>query len=218
MLILCAIPANRAQMNMMHSLNLIRTLRFRFSRLLGWGRLLRSHAVCSGKISVIGAPVIEVSPGSVVSFGKDVVLISNNLATLGVNHPVVLRTLRPGARITLGDRVGMSGGTICAAQLVQIGDDTKIGANVVIVDTDFHSLNPDQRSDETYCTIGASDVVIGRRVFIGMNSIILKGVRIGDNSAIGAGSVVTNSIPPDSIAAGNPCRVIRKLTSDELPA
>jgi len=54
-------------------------------------------------------------------------------------------------------------------------------------------------------------VTIGRNVFIGMNSVVLKGVTIGDNSVIGANSLVTRDIPADVIAAGNPCRMIRSL-------
>ncbi|GAB4338076.1 MAG: hypothetical protein Kow0089_09750 [Desulfobulbaceae bacterium] len=56
----------------------------------------------------------------------------------------------------------------------------------------------------------ADPIVIGDNVWVGMNSVILPGVRIGSNVIIGAGSVVTSDIPSDSIAAGNPCRVIRK--------
>ena len=53
-------------------------------------------------------------------------------------------------------------------------------------------------------------IVIGRKVWIGANTVILPGVKIGDNSVIGAGSVVTKEIPPDSIAVGSPARVIRQ--------
>jgi acetyltransferase-like isoleucine patch superfamily enzyme len=59
-------------------------------------------------------------------------------------------------------------------------------------------------------------VTIGRRVFIGTNSIILKGVTIGHNTVIGAGSVVTTDIPENVVAAGNPCRPIRTLSAEEL--
>ena len=59
-----------------------------------------------------------------------------------MNHPVVLRTLRPGAETIIGKGVGMSGTSICAAVRVVIGDRCRIGVNVTIVDTDFHSLDP----------------------------------------------------------------------------
>jgi acetyltransferase-like isoleucine patch superfamily enzyme len=163
-------------------------------------------------------PLISIIPGSECRIGKGSVLVSASFATaLGVNHPVVLRTLRTGARIEIGARVGISGGSICAAALVKIGDDTMIGANVVIADTDFHSLMPRMRveSREREVEIGIP-VEIGERVFIGANSVILKGVSIGNNTVIGAGSIVTKSVPGNLVAAGNPCRPLRELTELEL--
>lgn len=142
-------------------------------------------------------------------------LISVSFATaLGVNHPIVLRTLSREAEIEIGSHVGISGGSICAARSIVIGDGTMIGANVTITDTDFHSLSPQRRADEGDMGI-SNPVKIGKSVFIGTNAIILKGVNIGDNSVIGAGSIVTKSIPPNVIAAGNPCRAIRVLESLE---
>ena len=91
-----------------------------------------------------------------------------------------------------------------------------LGANVIVTDTDFHAINPYFRSGHTGPHVGTRDVVIGKRVWIGANSIVLKGSKIGDNSVIGAGSLVTGQIPENSVAAGNPCRVLRSLTWEEL--
>lgn len=144
-------------------------------------------------------------------------LISVSFGTaLGVNHPVVLRTLRPEARIKIGARVGISGGSICAAKLVVIGDDTMLGANVTIADTDFHSLDPRRRANKHDEEVAIAGVTVGKNVFVGTNAIILKGVTIGDNTIIGAGSVVTKSIPPNVVAAGNPCRQVRDLVVEHL--
>jgi acetyltransferase-like isoleucine patch superfamily enzyme len=123
--------------------------------------------------------------------------------------------LRPGAQIKIGDRVGISGGSICAARLIEIGEDSMLGANVTIADTDFNSLRPHCRSGHSEPSIAVEEVIIGKRVFIGTNAIVLKGVMIGDNAVIGAGSVVTRSIPAN-VAAGNPCRLIRELTASEI--
>jgi acetyltransferase-like isoleucine patch superfamily enzyme len=194
-----------------------RSLRFALGRLQGRFALRAAGITLGRGLDVIGAPHVELHPGSSVSLGQNVRLVSKNFATvLGVNHPVVLRTLSAGARIEIGDRVGISGGTVCAARLVAIGDDTMLGANVTIADTDFHSLYPAYRSGHSHPTIGVAEVRIGKRVLIGTNSIVLKGVTIGDNSVIGAGSVVTTSIPENCIAAGNPCRLLRELTPEEL--
>jgi len=101
----------------------------------------------------------------------------------------------------------MTGGTLCAAERIEIGDHVTIGANVTVVDSDFHPIDPVRRL--THPNDGqTSPVFIENNVFIGMNSLILKGVKIGEGSVIGAGSVVTKDVPPGVIAAGNPARVI----------
>ena len=131
------------------------------------------------------------------------------------------------AKLTIGNNVGMSSTRVWTHDAVTIGNNVQIGANVLIIDTDTHQLdyrlrrNPDdaffsglsnseiwqKKSDGTK----SSPVYIEDDVWIGAHSIILKGVTIGARSIIGAGSVVTKSIPADSIAAGNPCKVIRKI-------
>lgn len=146
-------------------------------------------------------------------------MISKSFATaLGVNHPVVLRTLRAGAHIRIGDGARISGGSICAAEYVEIGAGTMLGANVMIADTDFHSLSVTGRAVRGHdaAFIAVKPVIIGENVFIGADSIVLKGVSIGANSVIGAGSVVTRNIPGNVIAAGNPCRVTRPLSAGEV--
>ncbi|MBE2260103.1 MAG: hypothetical protein IAE88_14675 [Rhodobacteraceae bacterium] len=130
---------------------------------------------------------------------------------LGVKHPIVFCTLREEAELIIGDRVGISGGTFCAATSITIGNSTLVGANVAIVDTDFHPISAAGRRSNRVDEIQSSPIAIGENVFIGMGSIILKGVTIGNNSVIGAGSVVTKDIPCDVVAAGNPCVVVREL-------
>src|SRR5206468_2574692 len=118
--------------------NPIRSLRFRYHRFLGLLAIVSSGIERQGHVNAIGRPIVHVFPGSSICLGRDVTIISAGFATaLGVNHPVVLRTLCPGARIQIGDRVGISGGSICAAQLIEIGEESMFGANVTIADTDF---------------------------------------------------------------------------------
>ncbi len=163
-----------------------------------------------------GPPIVEVAPKSRISIGDRSVLCSlSHMTALGINHPVVLRTLGPGASIEIGSDVGISGGSFCAVSRIEIGDGTLIGANVTIADTDFHSVQSLKRRHDKE-GIATSPVNIGKNVFIGTGSIVLKGVSIGDNSVIGAGSVVSRSIPANSIAAGNPCRVLKPLFANEL--
>lgn len=88
-----------------------------------------------------------------------------------------------------------------------------IGGNVRIFDHDYHSLKYMDRRDKKLDDAGCrtSPVFIEDDVFIGTNSIILKGVTIGARSVIGAGSIVSlKQIPPDSLVAGNPARILKE--------
>jgi len=112
----------------------------------------------------------------------------------------ILHTRTDFAEIIIGKGSGMSGVSIIATQMVSIGDNVNIGANTQIADTDGH--NEILHSED-------KPIRIEDNVFIGMNCMILKGVTIGKNAIIGAGSVVTKDIPQNAVAAGVPCKVIR---------
>lgn len=90
---------------------------------------------------------------------------------------------------------------------VHIGEHVMIAPNVTITPTG-HPVDPDLRKPGTQFSI---PVRIGNNVWIGSNVVILPGVTIGDNSVIGAGSVVTHDIPKNVVAVGNPCRVLREI-------
>lgn len=96
--------------------------------------------------------------------------------------------------------------TVLDEAFVTIGDDAFIGPNVSIY-TACHSTNPTERNTRQEW---AKPVTIGNNCWIGGSVTILPGVTIGDNCTIGAGSVVTHDIPSNSIAVGNPCRVIKQ--------
>ena len=103
---------------------------------------------------------------------------------------------------------------------VKIGADCNFGPNVTIV-TPLHPMLPDERrtmltaEGEPAHFCYAKPVTIGKDCWFGANVVVCPGVTIGDNCVIGAGSVVTRSIPADSFAAGNPCRVIRQITQQD---
>lgn len=158
-----------------------------------------------------GVPILQKYRGSTLAIGDQLSLRSiPHSNALGPFHPVILSTRRPGAQLVIGRGFGMTGGTLCAEQSITIGNDVWVGGNCTITDTDFHPLDLEMRLSRPLDGATAP-VVIEDGVFIGMQSLILKGVRIGARSVIGAGSVVTRDIPPGVIAAGNPARVIRPL-------
>lgn len=166
-------------------------------------------------VQIQGKPIVGMARGSRIRIGARSVLCSDSqINALGINHPVVLRTMRPGAEIIIGEDTGMSGGSICAASSIRIGAGCLIGANVTLADTDFHALSPvNRRYNRKPDDIAVAPIVIEDNVFIGADVFVLKGVTIGQNSVIGAGAVVTNDVPRNTIAAGNPARVIKGLPS-----
>lgn len=158
-----------------------------------------------------GAPLLLCHRQSVMQLGDGLQLRSTLASNpLGANHRVVLCTWQAGARLEIGANFGMTGGVICAAERVTIGAGVNIGANSTIIDTDFHPLEAGRRKLDPQGAETAP-VVIEDEVFVGMHSLILKGVRIGRGTVIGAGSVVSRDIPAGVIAAGNPAKVIREL-------
>lgn len=163
-----------------------------------------------------GLPVIQKHRLSTMRFGPHLQLRSTLRSNpLGPNHAVFLTTWEEGACLIVGENFAMTGGTLCAAQSITIGNNVTVGANSSIVDTDFHPLDAQARKMED--SGGASaPVVIEDDVFIGMNCLVMKGVTIGAGSIIGAGSVVTHDIPPHVIAAGNPAKIIRDYQKDGL--
>lgn len=119
---------------------------------------------------------------------------------------ILLQARYPYSIIKIGSNTIFSNDvTIIAVNEISIGDNCLIGDRVTIFDCDFHEVNPDTRRD-SYGKSG--NVIIGNNVWIGTGVTILKGVKIGDNSIISANSVVTKDIANDSIAAGNPAKIV----------
>ncbi len=109
--------------------------------------------------------------------------------------------------ITIGNYCLISPGVrISAARSVHIGDNCMLAANVYVSDSDWHHVY--NRIRPFRCT---KPVALEDNVWLGESVMVLKGVTIGENSVIGAGSVVTKDIPANVVAAGNPARVIKKI-------
>jgi len=161
-----------------------------------------------GQCVFFGRPILHRAPQSVIRIGERCVFRSADWSNrIGINRPCTISTIAPGARLSIGTRSGFSGTVIAAALDIEIGNRVLSGANVTITDTDWHGQQPDARDQP-----GASAPVrICDNVWLGLNVMVLKGVTIGKDSVIAAGSIVTQSIPEGVIAAGNPAKVIREL-------
>ena len=111
-------------------------------------------------------------------------------------------------RVIVGDNCRINGAYIHAENKIQIGNNCVMAAGVHIMDSNGHIVNSTDR------TVGRDDpkeIVIGNNVWIGLNSIILKGTCIGDNSVVAAGSVVKGEFPDNAVIAGNPAKVVKHL-------
>jgi acetyltransferase-like isoleucine patch superfamily enzyme len=190
------------------SINLIDRLGWSLSSFL-WSLLLRINfnlkGVKLGRSSkFFGYTKLKRTNGSLIVIGKNLILRSAPTSNLiGVNRPCIITALEREAILTIGDNCGFSGVIIGCFKEITIGNNVMVGANSTITDGDWHLNDPRASAPKP--------IIIGDNVWLGINVTVLKGVTIGDNSFIGAGSVVTRDIPSNVIAAGNPCMILRNI-------
>ena len=131
---------------------------------------------------------------------------------------------KPSAEIEVGDRTFIGGGLISVAEKIVVGDDVMVAWGVTISDHNSHSTIYSERAKDVaqyldgvkvWTGVSIKSVKICDKVWIGFNSIILKGVTIGEGAIVGAGSVVTKDVPPWVIVAGNPARILREIPENE---
>ena len=170
-----------------------------------------------------GLPFIYNKKGSSIIIGDNCTIKSSFLSNLvGLYQRTIIVTRAPGARIFIGDNVGMSGTTVYARKSVEIGNNVCIGGNVKILDNDFHPTDPDKRNEllkedapldgEKVTWIGTDPIKIGDNCFIGCNALILKGTVLKENCVVGAGAVVAGGVyEAGSVIVGNPAKVIKKI-------
>lgn len=161
-----------------------------------------------------GIPIVQVSLKAKKFFIGHNFEMNNGLYNnmIGRQQPCFFIVEKQGELI-IGNNVGISATAIVCTQQIIIEDNVRIGGGTVIYDTDFHSLNYQERvaRPEIKKNIKTVPILIKENAFIGANCTILKGVTIGQNSIIGASSVVTKNIPDNQIWAGNPARYIKDI-------
>jgi acetyltransferase-like isoleucine patch superfamily enzyme len=162
---------------------------------------------------IFGRCIIRRGLDSRIELGHHVQIISSSWRSSTANCTrSKLRTFYSSAAIIIGNHSGMTGGAIVArSKTIRIGDHCMLAPNVTIMDSDFHIAWPPERRYDTWETDIDADVTLEDNVWVGMGAIILKGVTIGANSIIAAGSVVTRDVPPNCLAGGVPARVLKKF-------
>ena len=159
---------------------------------------LRKANYVGPRVRVWGRPSVE--NAGTITIGELTKLISS-IATLEL-------AAGPGATLEIGERVFINYGcSFGATQLIRIGPRCAIGSHAIIIDNDFHRVEPERR----YEVPPSAPIILEENVWLGARVIVLRGVTIGAHSVIGAGSVVTRDIPPRSVAVGLPARVIKSI-------
>lgn len=180
----------------------------RFSLLL----LKRNKVVVGEQFAVHG--LLKIMNAGKISMGDRVTINSGMYFNpVGGANRTVLAT-ESGASIHIGNHCGISHSLLYAAEGITIEDNVLIGGGCSICDTDFHPIDYEIRMTYGRKMKKSKPILIKEGAFIGMNSIILKGVTIGKHSIVGAGSVVTKDVPDNEIWAGNPARFVKSLEHD----
>lgn len=179
-----------------------------------WNRIkFRINNIKLGKNALItGAIYTLIDKNANVIIGDNFTFSSGlSINPLSRNIKGVIRCI-DNATIKIGNNVGLSSTCVWAHNSISIGNNVNIGGDCLIIDSDAHSLYYIDRRDIKTDQLNRKDkpIIIEDDVLIGTRCIILKGVTIGARSIIGAGSVVTKSIPTDCIAAGNPCQILKE--------
>jgi len=194
--------------------HIIRRIIVFLSTILFKARLKLLRCPFGKNLKVDGMPILKLTRCGSLRFGKGCTINSRFKSNVvGRTNPVVFECIENGS-ISLGDYSGLSFAILSSRSKITIGNHVNIGGNVRIFDHNYHSLNYMDRRDGTLDNENCktAPVIIGDDVFIGTNSIILKGTTIGERSIIGAGSIVSGTIPSDEIWAGNPAICIKKKT------
>jgi maltose O-acetyltransferase len=165
---------------------------------------LRSHKVAHGK-KIRGNRIIVKNLGQIIVGDH----VSLNSFPGGEPYKTALKTYCENAVLKIGNHCNLNGTMIYCRDSVSIGDFCMFGPGCKIVDNDSHRVVRDVF--ERRKSPQSAPIVIRNNVWIGMHSLVLKGVEIGQNSIVAAYSVVTKDVPPNTIVAGNPAKPVKEL-------
>lgn len=165
-----------------------------------WYRRRYPKAVLGPHLGIRGKLIIT-GPGKVV-------VGEHCFFDAATGQPNKIQTFDPAATVTIGDFCYLNGIEIAAQTSVTLGSRC-IVADCLIMDTDFHSIESNRH--DASAPVKTKPVEIAENVWIGNRTIILKGVRVGENSVVGAGTVVRQSVPPNAVVIGNPQQIAKML-------
>ncbi len=187
-------------MAIMHVKNL--AAHFISSICVSWFRLRYGNHVTFGKNIIINRKFQYRGPGKLV--------IGDGCNLWAHEEPNRFFTYDRHAKITIGKRTRLNGTTIQSKNAVTIGNECAIGS-AMLIDTDFHSIDPDHRNDPAY--VKSAPIHIGNNVWLAGQCAILKGVTVHDAAVVGFRSVVTHDVAARTVVAGNPAREVKTLES-----
>jgi len=152
---------------------------------------------------------------NVVVYGPNISL-GNNVVIVGANgyrtNLTTVANSEGNGKIKIGDRVlVMNGVRVSSATEIIIGDDCMLANMCYLTDADWHDIH-----DRTSSPGKTSPIVLERGAWIGDSAIVCKGVTVGENSIVGAGSVVRRDVPPNTIVMGNPAKVVKEIDPDRV--
>lgn len=166
--------------------------------------------------------------GAILDYRANIYNSSNNPLKIivgdGSHIDGILMVWKNKGEIIIGKNtyIGL-GSRVWSAKRISIGNNVQVAHNVNIFDNNIHSIDPKIRNKEFLqhyenddSNLKEMEVIIEDNVWLGANAIVLKGVTIGENSIVGAGSVVTKNIPPNCIVVGNPAKIISEINLNTI--
>jgi galactoside O-acetyltransferase len=177
------------------------------------------------KLKILKNPNIRINQGTKINY--QLIKMKNNCKLLIGEDSIIEGNLifeRENTSIAIGSRTFIGSSSLICAEKITVGSDVLISWGCTIVDHNSHSVYFYERKDDVkkwskgekdWTNVIHKPIVVEDKAWIGFNSIILKGVIIGEGAIVGAGSIVTKDVPPYTIVAGNPTRIIREIPEDE---